>query len=120
MNHIGQNIRRLREFRGLKQDVLALELGISQQSVSKLEQSESVTEETLIKIAGALPVSVNAILQFSEKTFLEYCHHSTDTPKEISPPEPSTNALHKVFELYERLLQAEREKLEYMERLLGK
>lgn len=120
MNHIGQNIRRLRELRGLKQDVLAMELGISQQSVSQLEQSETVAEETLIKIASALGVSANAILQFSEKAFLNYCDHFPDTPKEISQLETSFDPLDKVFELYERLLQAEREKLEYVERLLGK
>ncbi|PHR87060.1 MAG: transcriptional regulator, partial [Leeuwenhoekiella sp.] len=33
-NHIGRKIARIRELRGMKQETLAEELGISQQSVS--------------------------------------------------------------------------------------
>ncbi|HTN20446.1 MAG TPA: helix-turn-helix transcriptional regulator [Pelobium sp.] len=35
--HIGRKISRIRELRGMKQEALAQELGISQQAVSKLE-----------------------------------------------------------------------------------
>lgn len=37
-NHIGRKIARIRELRGMKQETLAEKLGISQQSVSHLEQ----------------------------------------------------------------------------------
>ncbi|MCX2432687.1 helix-turn-helix transcriptional regulator [Pedobacter sp. GR22-10] len=35
--HIGRKISRIRESHGMKQEALAIELGISQQAVSKLE-----------------------------------------------------------------------------------
>jgi len=34
-NHIGRKISRIRELRGMKQETLAIELGVSQQTVSK-------------------------------------------------------------------------------------
>jgi transcriptional regulator with XRE-family HTH domain len=58
--HIGRKISRIRELRGMKQEALAAELGISQQAVSKIEQSAEVEEESLNKIAKALGVSVEA------------------------------------------------------------
>lgn len=35
--HEGRNVKRIREILGVKQDTLANELGISQQSISQLE-----------------------------------------------------------------------------------
>ncbi len=58
--HIGRKISRICELRGMKQEALAAELGISQQAVSKIEQSAEVEEESLNKIAKALGVSVEA------------------------------------------------------------
>ena len=45
--HIGRKISRIRELRGIKQETLAQELGVSQQAVSKLEQSEAVDDDKL-------------------------------------------------------------------------
>jgi len=45
--HIGRKISRIRELRGMKQEALAAELGISQQAVSKIEQSADVDGEAL-------------------------------------------------------------------------
>lgn len=41
----------------MKQETLALEMGISQQVVSKIEQSEQVEEQILERIAKALGVN---------------------------------------------------------------
>ena len=58
--HIGRKISRIRELRGMKQETLAEELGISQQSVSQMEQSENLEDEKLDKVAKALGVSFAA------------------------------------------------------------
>ena len=42
--HEGRNVKRIRELMGIKQDTLALELGLSQQAVSALEQKEKIDE----------------------------------------------------------------------------
>jgi len=69
-SHIGRKISRIREIRGIKQDALALELGMSQQSISKIEQSEMVEDSTLEKIATVLGVSLEAIKNFNEESIL--------------------------------------------------
>ena len=56
-SHIGRKISRIRELRGMKQEALAAELGISQQSVSSLEQSEHIEDEKLAKFYKDLMVS---------------------------------------------------------------
>ena len=51
----------------MKQETLAEELGISQQSVSNLEQSETLEEDKLRQIAAVLGVTKEAIENFSEE-----------------------------------------------------
>jgi len=53
-NHIGRKISRIRELRGMKQETLAEELGISQQAVSNIENSEKVDDVKLEEIAWIL------------------------------------------------------------------
>src|SRR6185503_7014349 len=65
--HIGRKISRLRELRGMKQETLAEQLGISQQAVSKIEQSEIVDETMLERIGKALGVNAGVIKTFSEE-----------------------------------------------------
>lgn len=65
--HIGRKISRLRELRGIKQEALAFELGVSQQTVSRIESSETVADEMLEKVGKALGVSVDTIKNFNEK-----------------------------------------------------
>ena len=69
-NHIGRKIARIRELRGMKQETLAEELGISQQSVSSLEKSETVDDEKLERVAQVLGVTKEGIQNFSEETVL--------------------------------------------------
>nr|WP_197718669.1 helix-turn-helix transcriptional regulator [Pedobacter schmidteae] len=52
--------------------VLRIELGISQQTVSKIEQSETVEEETLGKIAKILGVTIWTIRNFMEDTIINH------------------------------------------------
>jgi transcriptional regulator with XRE-family HTH domain len=68
--HIGRKISRIRELRGMKQEALAAELGISQQAVSKIEQSAEVEESALEKIAVVLGVSSEAIKHYSDEAVI--------------------------------------------------
>jgi transcriptional regulator with XRE-family HTH domain len=68
--HIGRKVARLRELRGIKQETLAEQLGISQQAVSKLEQSEDIEDTTLDRLAKALGFTSDAIKNFSEESIL--------------------------------------------------
>ena len=84
-------------------------MGVSQQTISKIEQSESVEEETLGKVAKALGVTPQAIKSFSEDTIINYFHDQSYFNYQYT-----FNPLDKVMELYERLLQAEWEKNELL------
>ncbi|MFD2288575.1 helix-turn-helix domain-containing protein [Pedobacter petrophilus] len=116
--HIGRKISRIREIRGIKQDFLAVELGVSQQTISKIEQSEEVEEATLEKIAGVLGVSAEAIKNFNEDAILSiisntFTSNDSSTINAINM-QCTFNPLDKVVELYERLLASEREKMEIL------
>ena len=76
--HIGRKISKIRELRGIKQESLAAELGISQQAVSKIEQSADVEEDALIKIAKVLGVTADAIKNFSDEAALNYFNTFND------------------------------------------
>jgi transcriptional regulator with XRE-family HTH domain len=63
--HEGHNVKRIREILGIKQDALAIDLGLTQQAVSLLEQKETLDAPTLDKVAKALGVSADAIKNFN-------------------------------------------------------
>ncbi|WP_375587221.1 helix-turn-helix domain-containing protein [Flagellimonas aurea] len=124
-NHIGRKIGRIRELRGMKQETLAEMLGVSQQSVSKIEQSETLDKERLEAVAKALGVTPEAIHNFSEELAINYFNNFYDNSFSNSqgtfhPNNCTFNPLDKVVELYERLVQAEKDKVAYLEKLLNK
>lgn len=119
--HIGRNISRIRELRGMKQEALAIAIGVSQQTVSNMEGSETIEDALLEKISTALNVSPEGIRQFSEETVFNIINNTfTDSSSNNNNYLCSINPLDKILELYERLLQAEKEKVEYLEKLLKK
>lgn len=124
--HIGRNISRIRELRGMKQEALAIAIGVSQQSVSNIEGSEVVDEEKLVEVAKALGVTTEAIKNFSEEAMINYFNTFNDTDFSNSQGafghnyQCTFNTVEKIVELYERLVQAEKDKVEYLERLLKK
>lgn len=66
--HIGENIRAIRQLKGMKQEVFARELGIAQQNVSKMEKKAKVSQKKLEEAANILGVTVDVIKKFNEKT----------------------------------------------------
>ncbi|MGZ3929532.1 MAG: helix-turn-helix domain-containing protein [Mucilaginibacter sp.] len=107
--HIGRKISKLRELRGIKQETLAAELGISQQAVSKIEQSAEVEEDALEKIAKVLGVTVEGLKHFTEDSVFNNINNFHD-----QSIQNNFNPIEKVIELYERLLASEKEKVEFL------
>lgn len=133
--HIGRKIERLRELRGIKQDALAGSLGISQQAVSKMEQSEEVDDARLAKVAEILGVSVDAIKQFNEDALVNLIndiHNNTFESSSSAFIYNQFNPIDKLMQvvehnrklseenknLYERLLESERKRNDLLESLL--
>ncbi|MGI6036574.1 MAG: helix-turn-helix domain-containing protein [Limnochordia bacterium] len=60
---VGQNVRRLREKKGLTQAALAKDAGLAQSFVSSIESGQkSPTVRSLQKLANALDVPLNELL----------------------------------------------------------
>lgn len=113
----------------MKQEVLADTLGISQQAVSKIEQSEQIEDEKLEQVAKALGVTKEGIENFSEETVFNIIGNTVTNHDNSSlfSYQPTFNPLDKLIEaheenkkLYERLLKTEQEKIKYLEKLLNK
>jgi transcriptional regulator with XRE-family HTH domain len=127
-NHIGRKISRIRELRGMKQETLAEELGISQQAVSKIEQSETIEGDKLEQIAKVLGVTKEGIENFSDEAVLNIIGNTYHVDNSSAVNYGCTfNPLDKLLEaheenkkLYERLLKSEQDKIEYLEKLLDK
>lgn len=122
----GRNVKRIREILGMKQEAFATELGISQQAISALEQKEALDREMLEKVARVLKVNPEAIKNFNdEATFNIVANNYHDHSSSLNYY-PTFNPLDKLIEaleenkkLYERLLQAEREKNELLREMKG-
>jgi transcriptional regulator with XRE-family HTH domain len=118
--HIGRKIARIREIKGIKQEALAYELGVSQQTVSNLEKSEKIEDEVLVKVAKYLGVTTEAIKNYSDEAMVNYFNNFNDNSSgfnyhcTFNPIEKIVELYNEKVELLERLLQAEREKNELL------
>ncbi len=141
--HIGRNIKRFREILGVKQESLAITMGEewNQKRISMLESKPKIDDELLEQVAEALKIPVVAIKNFDEeKTIMNIQNNyeganpnSTVSVSGITG-DPTTNnsctfnPLDKLVEtmeelkslyaenkdLYERMLQTEKEKFELL------
>ncbi|ANH81182.1 transcriptional regulator [Niabella ginsenosidivorans] len=135
--HQGRNVKRFREMLGIKQEALAADLGDdwNQRKISLLEQKEVIEEPLLLQIADVLKVPVEAIKNFDEEqavniianTFHDSAVANTFTENSQANFHCTFNPIDKWAEeiaenrkLYERLLQAEKEKMELLKKLLEK
>lgn len=118
--HVGQNLQRVRVYLGVKQDALASELNMSQQTVSKIEQQEEIEDDLLKQIADALGVSPELIKNFDLERAVYNINHNNYREATISEGATTyaisqqVNPVEKIVELYERLLKSEREKIEIL------
>lgn len=107
--HIGQNIAKIRLFRGIKQWALGQELGMSQQDISNLEKQENIPEDLLNQISEILGVSKEVIENFDEQAVIYNINHYNDIHDNTYQAGSATQMFHepseKIMELYERLIE---------------
>ncbi|NCU05224.1 MAG: helix-turn-helix domain-containing protein [Chitinophagaceae bacterium] len=116
MLHKGRKIERVRKLRGWTQAELGEKLHITKQAVSKLEQSENVSDEKLKEIAEALGVTFEGLKEFNEErvlyntnNFYENCGvTATNLSANI---ETVNNPLKETIEMFERQLEIVRSEL---------
>jgi len=117
--HQGRNIKRFREMLGIKQDALALDLGLSQQAVSALEQKEALDEQLRQQIAALLKVPAEAIKNFDEEKAINIISNNSfencDQPASVW-----MEALDENKRLYEARLKDKDETIGILQRLVEK
>ncbi|MDB5250661.1 MAG: helix-turn-helix domain protein [Segetibacter sp.] len=128
--HEGRNLKRIRDILGIKQSTLASELGDewNQKKISQLEDKEIIEPNLLDQIAEALKVPAQAIKDFSEESAYNIFGNTVTNNDNVAfiQNNPTFNPIDKLIEiydenknLYERLLQAEKDKVELLQKLLN-
>lgn len=115
--HHGKNVKRFRDILRVKQEVLAGELHITQQALSKIEQKEVIEDSVLTKIAESLKIPVETLKNMPDDTAVSiitntFNNSDTSTVEHAGCYNnyPTYNPVDKIIELYERILEMEREK----------
>ncbi|WP_321333405.1 helix-turn-helix transcriptional regulator [uncultured Bacteroides sp.] len=114
--HVGRNLQKIRVYMGVKQEALAMDLGISQQVISKIEKQDEIEEGLLARVAGVLGISPEVIRDFDVEKAIYNINNIRDNTFEQGSTSIAQqfNPIDKIVELYERLLQSEREKIELL------
>lgn len=128
--HEGRNVKRIREILGMKQDALAIELGLSQQAISALEQKEVIDEKILIDVAKILKVPVEAIKNMTDDAAANFINTFNDNSINngplgnfqctFNPIEKWVEAVEENKKLYAALLKEKDEKIALLEKMLVK
>ena len=116
--HHGRNIRRLRDMLGIKQNVIAEAINMSQQNFSKLEQKEIIDNETLEKIAQVMEIPSEVIKNFSEDAAITIVSSTLHDNSGSVMFNPTFNTVEKVVELYEKLLAGKDEQIALLKKML--
>lgn len=118
--HRGRQLQRVREMLGVKQLTLAAKTNLSQQYISKLEQSETIADDVLEQLAHALEVPADLIRNFDEEKAIYNiqsnitCNDSSTNQLNFQPTITNNNPIDKVAELFQKLIESEKEKVQLL------
>ncbi len=127
--HHGHAIKRLRQALGIKQEKIAMEIGVTQQAISAYERRSVLEDDILNKIAKSLGVTPQLIkdldvdpvtIVIENNTFEN--NHKVSNIGNYSVVDNSTNQFNpvdRIMELCEKILKAEQEKIVLLKKLLN-
>jgi transcriptional regulator with XRE-family HTH domain len=125
---IGTKIKKIRELRNFTQAYMAEQLGIAQESYSRLEANKSpMNLDRLAKIAEILKTDMIDLLKFDEKVVFQNIVNHHSTPNFIQNHNELTNELYECMiqkheaekELLERIIQQQKEEIAFLRNLLN-
>ncbi|MBF7093418.1 helix-turn-helix transcriptional regulator [Flavobacterium sp. ALJ2] len=128
--HQGRNIKRFREMLGIKQEVLAFELGEdwNQKKISLLEQKEAIETNILQQVSQILKIPIEAIENFDEEQAVNIISNTFNEGAFLNTghtPVFNVNPIDKIIELheekivlYERMLKEKDEMMLRLEKLI--
>ena len=121
--HHGRNVKRFREMQGIKQEILADELELNQQQISRLESQEIIKDEMLEKLAKALHITVDAIKKCDDEIAVNiisntFNEQSVAYQYNFNPIEKIITLYDEKIELYERMLKVVHDKSILLEEMI--
>lgn len=111
--HIGRNISKLRNYRGMKQQDMASQLKMTQQNYSLIENAETVEDDVLRRISEILGYDPNFIKDLPETPHVYSTNQQGGTVINYDFSDSK-----KIIELYERILETERDRIRMLEDLI--
>ncbi|WP_353103292.1 XRE family transcriptional regulator [Myroides odoratus] len=125
--HQGRNVKRFREMLGIKQEVLAFDLGEdwNQKKISVLEQKEVIDNSLLQQISKVLKIPVEAIENFDEEKAVSIISNTFHDNASCVGVIVNNNPIDKIVQLheekialYERMLKEKDEMMTRLEKLI--
>ncbi|WP_010255019.1 helix-turn-helix domain-containing protein [Myroides injenensis] len=126
--HQGRNVKRFREMLGIKQEVLAFDLGDdwNQKKISVLEQKEVIDNSLLQQISKVLKIPVEAIESFDEQQAINIIANTITNndnagiivTNNINPMQEIVKLHEEKIALYERMLKEKDEMMNRLEKLI--
>ncbi len=125
-NRHGANLK-WREWKGVKQEVLAEQIGMSQATLSYYEKKDRIEPELLEKFAKALGITVEAITELDENRAINIITNTYSDFKDnaVANYQPTFNPIDKIIELcdeknalYERMLKEKDSVIELLQEVL--
>lgn len=110
---IGENIRKIRDLKGVSQEVLSHEIGISQKQLSRIETNQvSPTLALLEKICESLEIKLSELLNFNENlVFNNYNQNQGDGEFGVY----NNTEVRQIEHLYQKLLDAKDQTIRTLE-----
>lgn len=116
--NIGENIKQIRELKGLSQANMATELGVTQKTYSNLENSgNNISYERIIKIAEILDISVSKILHLNTEMILNNNNQSGGL-SQLNNAQTNNYINDEQAKLYERIIEQKDKLLEEKDKII--
>lgn len=122
--HLGLNVRHIRDMLCIKQQTLADKMGISQQSISNIENKAHIEKKTLEKIAIALEVPVALIENLNLDEVIYNIQNNYDAENAYQMKSQNNNTTNSLDilkytiqqhqKLYEKMLQEKAEEIKVL------
>ncbi len=117
--NINQSIRKIREYKNLTQEYVAQEVGKSRKTYAEIENGNELPKiELLEKIARTLGVTVDDIINFSNKNFLQSIFKDSASNTGVVFSLKAENSAIELKNLYEKLLLEKDLRIKALEELI--
>lgn len=94
------------------------QIGVSQATLSGYEKKDKLESEILEKIAKALKIPVEAITEISNESPISIFSGVWNDNAVAQNVQPTFNPMDKIVELYDKLLESEKEKVAMLQEVL--